>query len=81
VFGSIVPASPASLNATLLTPNSFVMNVGSLMVERNYALQSTTNLASAVWSTETNFVVTRTTAVFTNATANASQKFYRIVGH
>lgn len=81
VFGSIVPSPPASLSATLLTQNSFVMKVGGLVAGGNYMLQSTTNLASAVWSTETDFVAARTTATFTNAAISYSQKFYRIVGH
>ena len=83
VFGtaSIAPAAPAALSATFLTADSFMMNIGSLVVGRNYTLQSTTNLASAVWATETNFVATQAITIFTNATADYPQKFYRIVGH
>jgi alpha-L-rhamnosidase len=83
VFGmpGIAPAVPAALNAALLTPNRFVMNVGSLVVGRNAMLQSTSNLASGVWITETNFVATQSAAAFTNFTTNFAQQFYRVVGY
>jgi alpha-L-rhamnosidase len=83
IFGTpgIAPAVPAALNAMLLTPNSFVMNVGSLVVGRNLMLQSTSNLASGVWITETNFVATQSAAAFTNFTTNSAQQFYRVVGY
>jgi hypothetical protein len=84
VFGrpSIPPAVPATLNVTPQAgPTGFILDVGSLVAGRNYTLQSTTNLASAVWSTETNFVATRTTVAFTNPAANEPQKFYRLVGY
>jgi hypothetical protein len=57
------------------------MNAASLVVGRNYTLQSTSNLASAVWFDETNFLATQATAIFTNGTANFPQKFYRIIGY
>ena len=83
VFGtaSIPPAVPAALQATFLTPDRFVVNVGSLVVGRNNLLQSTTNLASGVWTAETNFVATQVAMVWTNATTNARQKFYRVMGY
>ncbi|HEV2329882.1 MAG TPA: DUF642 domain-containing protein, partial [Verrucomicrobiae bacterium] len=83
VFGapSIAPAVPAALTVTLQMPNSFVMNIGSLVAGRNYMLQGTTNLASGVWITETNFVAAHADAFFTNSTANAVQEFYRVVGY
>jgi alpha-L-rhamnosidase len=77
---SIAPAAPAALDAAIPTPNSFVVNVGSLVVGRNDALQSTTNLASGVWTTESNFIATQTAVTFTNFTTNDAQKFYRVVG-
>jgi len=78
---SIPPVVPASLSATVYagTPG-FVMDIGSLVVGRNYTLQSTTNLTPAVWATETNFVATQATAIFTNSTSDA-QKFFRLVGY
>jgi hypothetical protein len=83
VFGtpSAGLAVPAGLNATLLAPDSFVINVGNLVVGRNYTLQSATNLTSAVWSVETNFIATQTTAVVGEASGSDPQRFYRIVGH
>ena len=83
VFGtaSLAPATPAALSVATVTPNSFVMNVGSLVVGRNDALQSTTNLASGAWITETNFVALQTAAAFTNFTTNYGQKFYRVLGY
>ncbi len=83
VFGtpSIAPPVSAALNATFLSPDSFVMNVGNLVDGRNYTLQSTTNLASALWSAETNFVATTPVVAIINYTAAAAQKFYRVVGY
>jgi hypothetical protein len=83
VFGkaSLAPAVPAVLSARMVTPNSFVMNVGSLVVGRNYLLQTTTNLASAAWETENNFVASSVVAAITNATVNFMQKYYRLVGY
>lgn len=83
VFGtaSIVPAVPAALSATFLAPNTFVISAGGLVVGRNYTLQSTTNLASTLWFTETNFVAATTTAALTNYTAGSAQKFFRIMAY
>ena len=84
VFGSasVPPAAPVNLSATLQPGRTgLIMNLGNLVVGRNYTLQSTTNLAAAVWSTETNFVATHATAALTNSIANAPQKFYRVVGY
>jgi hypothetical protein len=83
VFGTanIAPAVPASLNATLQSPNGFAMNITGLVVGRNYILQSTTNLTSGVWTSETNFVATQSVVGFTNSTDNGAQKFYRVVGY
>jgi hypothetical protein len=81
LFGSatVAPAMPAALAATIQTPNNFIINVGNLVVGRNYMLQSTSNLTSGNWTTEANLVAMQTAAVLTNYTANDSQKFYRVV--
>jgi hypothetical protein len=63
------------------TETGFVMNVGGLVVGRNGMLQSTTNLASGVWTTETNFLATQPMVVFTNSTIAAVQKFFRVVAY
>lgn len=65
----------------MLTPDNVVMSVRSLVVGRNYAIQTKTNLTSAVWSNETNFVAAQTAYVFTNSTADSPQKFYRVYGY
>jgi hypothetical protein len=76
------PSEPLTVSVTPMKGLAhFVMNVSGLSSGQSYALQSTTNLAAAVWSTETNFVATQTTAAFTNSTANYPQKFYRIAGY
>jgi alpha-L-rhamnosidase len=84
VFGtaSIAPAVPTNLSATFLAgQGGFMINMASLAVGRNYQLQSTTNLTSHFWFTETNFVAAQTTAAWTNSTLNDSQKFYRVLGN
>ena len=82
IFGTatIAPPPPAVLNATLLAPNSFVINMGNLVAGRNYMLESSTNLASGVWITETNFVATQPMVAFTNFITNGAQNFCRVVG-
>ncbi|MGA2749976.1 MAG: family 78 glycoside hydrolase catalytic domain [Verrucomicrobiota bacterium] len=83
IFGTptIPPAVPAALNGTFLSPDRFAMSVGSLVGGRNYTLQSTTNLASPVWSTETNFVAATAVVILTNFTTAATQKFYRVAAY
>ena len=83
VFGlaSAAPVAPAGLAASLLAPGDFVLNIGNLVIGRNNLLQSTTNLASGVWTNETNFLATQSVAAFTNSAANNAEKFYRIVAY
>jgi alpha-L-rhamnosidase len=77
-----VSSVPTTVSVTLLTGlTSFIINVSGLSSGQSYMLQSTTNLASAIWFTETNFVATQAVAAFTNSTANYAQKFYRIMGY
>ncbi|MDB6021600.1 MAG: Alpha-L-rhamnosidase, partial [Pedosphaera sp.] len=78
-FGLPSPAVPLTAGVVALTPGSFVINFSGLLAGQNYYLQSTTNLSNAAWTTETNFTASKPIAVFTNSTANAPQKFYRIV--
>lgn len=76
-----------SLPAPLITgvapagPGSFVINANGLVSGHGYQLQSTTNLVSPVWSTETSFVATQAGITLTNLTTNLPQKFYRILGN
>jgi hypothetical protein len=83
VFGasSIAPPAPAALNASFLPGSGFVMNLSGLVAGRSNALQSTTNLASGSWTTETNFLATRSLAVFTNSVSNNTETFYRVVDY
>jgi hypothetical protein len=83
VFGSasIAPAVPTVLNATLEAPGSLMMNIGNLVPGRNYTVQSTTNLVTAVWTPETNFVAAQLATAFTNSATNSRQKFYRVLGN
>jgi len=82
VFGtaSLAPAVPATLNARFLESDGFIVNVPNLVVGRSYMLQSTTNLASGIWMTETNFIAAQSAIAFTNSAASSTGKFYRIVG-
>jgi hypothetical protein len=81
IFGtpSIAPAVPTGLNGTFQPPDNFIMSIGKLVDGRNYSVQSTTNLASSDWSTETNFVAAASVVAITNYTTNV-QKFFRVVG-
>ena len=83
VFGRVsLSLVPATLSVTRLAGSaSVVMNVSRLSLGQNYLLQSSTNLASAAWFTETNFVATQVVATFTNSTTHDAQKFYRIVAN
>jgi hypothetical protein len=81
VFGTEDLPPPATVSGTVLTPTSFVMSVGGLLPGQSYALQSSTNLATGAWSTQTNFVATQTSASFTNSTINYPQEFYRVVAY
>lgn len=84
VFGaaSIPPVTPAILNAKpRANATSFTLNIGNLVIGRNYTLQSTTNLVTTVWNTETNWVASAATAAITNALTGSTQKFYRLVGY
>jgi len=51
------------------------------VVGRDYTLQSTTNLASSAWFTETNFIAATMLAAITNSTSGYAEKFYRLVGY
>jgi hypothetical protein len=72
-----------SLGGTALGSGAgaLIMNTAGLVVGHTYQLQSTTNLLSAIWFTETNFRAAQNSAVLTNSATNAPQKFYRLVGN
>ena len=71
------PGPLAFSTVSSLGLTNFVMAVSGLTFGQSYVLQSTTNLATGVWSTETAFLATQTASTFTN-TANGPQKFYRL---
>ena len=81
-FGqSNAPLVPPNLGVSQPDPASFVLAVSGLLTGQRYLLQSTTNLADAVWFTEADFVATQPVASFTNSTTTYPQKFYRVSGY
>ena len=72
---SINGAAPA------LGPAGLIMTAAGLLPGHTYQLQSTTNLASPMWFTETNFIAAQAVTSLTNFIANWPQKFFRILGN
>jgi hypothetical protein len=72
---------PAVLAAAFEGSGKIVLNFGKLVADRNYELQSTTNLTSNVWASEINFVPVTSMIAITNQVNGAAQKFYRVVGN
>jgi hypothetical protein len=82
VFGKASVIPPPTLGvAPLAGQAGIVMNLDGLFPGQSYLLQTTTNLATTGWSTETNFVATEATMAFTNSLTNDPQKFYRLVSN
>lgn len=80
MFGTPVVAQPLVAQCALLSgQGGVVISFDGLQSGGSYALQSTTNLLSPVWITETNFIAAQSSASFTNAGALDRQKFYRVV--
>ena len=69
----------SSLRKRIVLPAG--QTIDGLFTGQSYLLQSTTNLTSNSWSTETNFVATEATISFTNSVTNDPQTFYRIVSN
>ena len=82
-YGTANPLPAPSLNGSASTDGSgdFIMNTAGLVSGHSYQLQSTTNLLSTTWGTETNFVAAQTTLAWTNSLTNGPQKFYRLIGN
>lgn len=82
IFGTVnvPPAVPTTIGAIIPSSGTLVMGIGSLVTARTYEIQSTTNLVSPVWTTETNFVAGKTSIVITNSISTDGQKFFRVVG-
>lgn len=83
VFGaaSTPPAVATSIGAALESGNNLVLNIGGMVVGRQYEMQSTTNLALGGWAVETNFTAVGTSISFTNSMSGFAQKYYRIFGY
>ena len=75
---SSAPATVSGSPAAGLT--GFVMNISGLSIGENYLVQSTTNLLSGSWITETNFNATQAATTFSNSAIQAPRKFYRLIG-
>jgi hypothetical protein len=67
------------LNAAWQSPDKFIMNVDGLVIGRSSSLESTTDLTSGVWTTETNFLATQAAAFFTNSTLTGAKRFFRVI--
>jgi hypothetical protein len=85
LFALGVPTSPpvaASVAAILMTgQTNFVLNLSGLSAGTSYLIQSTTNLASPFWFTETNFVAGQSAATFSDSAVSNAAKFYRVVSY
>ncbi len=77
-----MPPQPVTVSAAPMSqPGNFILNLAGLSLGQGYLIQSTTNLASPVWFTETNFVASQSSSTFSNAIEAVSGKFYRVVGY
>ncbi len=83
VFGTPTSLPVPTIAGSLVEVGSsgFVLNLGGLISNHSYQLQSKTNLASATWFVETNFIATQSAIGMTNSVVASPQKFYRVVGN
>ena len=82
IFGTANVATPLVGNCAVLNAQGgFMIGFSGLVSGQSYAVQSTTNLVSPVWITETNFMATQPFVTFTNIGAGYSQKFYRLISN
>jgi hypothetical protein len=80
VSGTLSAVPPLVGNCALLGGHGgFVISFNGLVTGQSYALQSTTNLVSPVWITQTNFIAAQPSASFTNIGALYGQQYYRMV--
>jgi hypothetical protein len=78
-FGQPTVPLPVSLSATAVTSTTFTLNASGLVPGQNYILQSTTNLSSGTWSTETNFVSAQPSLALSISRVQTPEKFYRVM--
>jgi hypothetical protein len=77
-----LPRAAASISASAMTgQTNFVLNLSGLSTGTSYLIQSTTNLSSLYWYTETNFVAGQSAAAFTESIVSNAAKFYRAVSY
>ena len=83
VFGtpSLAPAVPATSSLMLLSPLAFALTISNLVTGRTYVVQGATNLASGSWVTETNFVSSQATFVWSNFMLGVPQEFFRVLAY
>jgi hypothetical protein len=83
IFGvtNFPPAAPTSVGAGFDNSGALVLNLGGMIVGRNYEVQSTTNLTAPVWMVVTNFVAESASAAITNSVIGNTQQFYRVAGY
>jgi hypothetical protein len=77
--GVAILETPApTIGGATMIQTSFLINVSGLVSSQTYTVQTTTNLATAAWTNETNFVAGGSFAILTNNIGNATKMFYRI---
>ena len=82
VFGTPTAPPPPRVSAvTSSEPGSFVLSITEMLADHGYALQSSTNLASGLWFTESNLSTVQTADVPIAILTNQLQKYYRVVGY
>ncbi len=77
--GVAILETPApTISGTAMSQTGFLINVSGLFSGQTYCVQTTTNLAVASWTNETNFAASGNSATLTNDPGNTPKKFYRI---
>lgn len=75
---AILETPVPTIGGASMAPAGFLINVSGLVSSQTYTVQTTTNLAAAAWTNETNFVAGGNFSILTNAVGNATKKLYRI---
>lgn len=81
VFGTPTVPPPPRVSAVFAPqPGGFILSVSDLRSDHGYMLQSTTNLTSGAWLTESNLTAVQSLDVPISILTN-DQKYYRVVGY